>query len=79
MALFRKKAKPPFEKFLTNFNLGCELILTLATDEDGTPRRFSPEDMATSASAIVAAAYVAKNTSVLAGSRFREGAKAISG
>ncbi len=67
MKLFRKQTKPQFEKFLPCFNSVCELMLTLCTNEDGVPRNYDPENMATSASAVVGAAYVSKKTAVLKG------------
>ena len=67
MRLFRKRTPPQFEKFLPFFNSACVLILTLSTNEDGTPRHFDPENMATSASAVVGAAYVSKKTAILNG------------
>jgi hypothetical protein len=66
-SFLKKRRKPAFEKFLKPFNSACELLLTLAKDDDGNPRRFDPIDMSTSAAAIIGAAYVSKRTTVLLG------------
>lgn len=66
-SFLKKRPKPASEKFLDSFNAVCELLLTLSMDEEGNPRPFDPIDMATSAGAVIGAAYVSKKTSVLAG------------
>lgn len=59
-SFLKRKRKPAFEKFLDSWKAAFELLLTLSTDEEGNPRPFEPTDVATSAAAVVGAAYLSK-------------------